>query len=182
MLHKDMRRADRRWRSRCVFIRRLKNDWATHGWNWNYRRIKFSRLGVAPSVACSIWADTTLCECFWNPAFNGMGRFKDTPHPRCSGYECCPERVAHGLESRSIQEWRELGRAMGDDAREYWNRTRKTPDRLMLVRQTCGCGFLMKTFLKPAGEIRWRDKRSEKYCPDCECRYGPKKKAIDVPA
>jgi hypothetical protein len=173
MLTKDMRRAERRWRSHCVWMRRLKNDWATHGWNWNWmssRRYQYTRLGVTAEAACSIWAKTTLCDCFWNPGFAGMGRFKNTPHPRC-GYECHPE-YSHGMESRPIQEWRELDRSMGDEMREEWKRPRRTPDRMMLVRQTCLCGYLMKKFWKPASEITWGDRRSQKYCPDCKKKFG----------
>lgn len=172
MLTKDMRRAERRWRSYCVWMRRLKNDWATHGWNWNWmsaRRISYTIQGLTPAAQCSIWAKTTLCDCFWNPGFSGKARFKDTPHPRC-GYECHPE-YGHGIESRPIQEWREKDRAMGDDTRQDWKRPRRTPDRMMLVRQTCLCGYVMNKLWKPAGEIRWSDKRSEKRCPDCKKRF-----------
>ncbi len=179
MLTKDMRRAERRWRSHCVWIRRLKVDWASHGWNWNWMssRRSFTRLGIAPSAQCSIWNQTTLCDCFWNPGFAGMGRFKDTPHPKCTSYECHPREYSHGKESRPIQEWREEARAWGDEGREDFGVRRRDPDRMILVRQTCLCGYLMKTFWKPAAEISWRDKRSEGYCPDCKRRFGERKLA-----
>jgi hypothetical protein len=171
MLTKDKRRAERRWRSHCVWMRRLREDWATHGWNWNWmsaRRTSFSRLGIAPSAQCSIWAETTLCDCFWNPAFSGMGRFKDTPHPKCS-FECHPE-YGHGIESRPIQEWRELDRAMGDEAPVDLGVRRRDPDRLVLVRKTCLCGYLMGKEWKRAEDVKWSDRRSEKKCPDCKRR------------
>lgn len=51
MLSKDLRRAERRWRSHCVWMRRLKNDWATHGWNWNYLSAKPYGGGFSPDWA-----------------------------------------------------------------------------------------------------------------------------------
>lgn len=183
MFIKDKRRAERRWRSHCVWMRRLKEDWATHGWNWNWmssRPRAYQRLGIAPSAQCSIWAQTTLCDCFWNPGFSGMGRFKDTPHPRC-GYECRPE-YSHGLERRPIQEWREDGRSWGDERPADFHVRRRNPDREILVRQTCICGYLMKTFWKRAQDIRWSDKRSEEYCESCTKRLGRRNGRIRMPA
>jgi hypothetical protein len=171
MLTKDKRRAERRWRSHCVWMRRLKDDWATHGWNWQWtanRPFKFTHGGIAKSAECSIWAETTLCDCFWNPAFSGMGRFKDTPHPKC-GFECHPE-YSHGIESRPIQEWRELYRAMGDEAPVDLGVRRRDPDRLVLIRKTCLCGYLMGKEWKRAEDVKWSDRRSEKKCPDCKRR------------
>lgn len=174
MLHKDKRRGDRRWRSHCVWIRRLKNDWATHGWNWNYARYT-NNFGLSKEGACSIWAKTTLCSCFFDPGFNGMARFKDTPHPRCSSYECNQRESNHGLESRPIQEWRELARAMGDDVREDWHVRRRDPERLILIRKRCLCGYVMGKEWKKAAEIDWSDYRSEDKCPDCKRKFGEKK-------
>lgn len=184
MLSKDMRRADRRWRSHSVWMRRLRIDWATHGWNWQWmenRPYPFRHSRLTKEAACSIWAQTTLCDCFWNPGFAGMGRFKDTPHPKCSSYECNPREYAHGQGSRPIQEWREEARAWGDEGREDYHVRRREPDRMILIRQTCICGCVMGKVWKRAEEISWSDKRSEKYCPSCEKRFGPRK-VVRMPA
>jgi len=174
MFTKDRRRAERRWRSHCVWIRRLKVDWATHGWNWQWldnRPYRFTHFGVAKKAECSIWAKTTLCDCFWNPGFAGMGRFKDTPHPKCHSYECNPREYTHGKESRPIQEWREEARAWGDEGRDDFSVRRRDPGRMILVRQTCVCGYLIRTLWKPSAEISWRDKRGDERCPDCRRKF-----------
>lgn len=171
MLTKNMRRAERRWRSHCVWMRRLKNDWAMHGWNWQWmanRAFRYTPFKIARKAECSIWAETTLCDCFWNPAFSGMGRFKNTPHPKC-GSECHPE-YSHGIENRPIQEWREIARAMGDETPMEYGTRRRDPDRMILIRKLCGCGYLMGKEWKRAEDVKWSDRRSDKKCPDCKRR------------
>lgn len=186
MLSKDLRRAERRWRSHCVWMRRLKNDWATHGWNWNYLSAKpyggaFRRIGLTQEASCSFWAQTTLCDCFWNPGLSGMGRFKDTPHRSC-GIECQPEKYSHGLESRPIQEWRELARAYGDEAREDWHVRKRDREKVVVVRKFCVCGYSMGKTWKKVSEVTWSDRRSEEYCPSCEKRFGKRNGKIRMPA
>jgi len=175
MFIKDKRRAERRWRSHCVWMRRLRNDWATHGWNWQWmsnRAYAYQRQGIAEEAKCSIWAQTTLCDCFWNPAFSGMGRFKDTPHPRCSKYECQPEKYTHGLESRPIQEWREEARAWGDDAPVDLGTRRREPEKMVLIRKKCLCGYLLDKEWKRVQDVRWSDRLSNgQKCPDCKRRF-----------
>jgi hypothetical protein len=158
-------------------MRRLKDDWNSHRWNWNWmssRAYKYTHFGLTPAAACSIWAQTTLCDCFWNPGFKGMGRFKDTPHPAC-GSECHPE-YGHGLESRPIQEWRELARAMGDETPVDLGTRRREPDKMVLIRKTCICGYLMDKEWKRVQDVKWSDRRSDKKCPDCKRRLEERKR------
>lgn len=131
MLHKDTRRADRRWRSRCKFIRRLKTDWNDHRWNWNYLTYPRSRVGITPEAACSFWAGTNLCGCFWNP--KEMARFKDTPTGRHSNRECgC---VDHAIEYKEEQ--------CLPVAREDWHK-KKSREGVRLAKLSCmKCGILL---------------------------------------
>lgn len=181
MLTKDKRRAERRWRSFHAWMRRLQDDWWTHGSRLNPRGIylHMKETGVCTIKRGDSWRDRYHCDCF-DFSLQGNYRFKETPHPRC-GFECHAE-YSHGIESRPIQEWREEGRAYGDEGREDFHVRRREPDRMILVRQKCVCGFLMKTFWKRAEDISWGDKRSEDYCPGCEKRFGPRKGRLRMPA
>lgn len=173
-MEKSMKRADRRWRSHCAWMRRLRNDWATHGWNWQWmsnRPRAYQRLGIAEEAKCSIWAQTTLCDCFWNPGFNGSGRFKDTPtagRRKELHFELGPKGDPRG--GVTIQEVR-----CEEVVREDWHSRKADPNKMVLVKQTCICGYVMKTFWKKAKEVNWSDKRSEKYCPDCKKKFGERK-------
>ena len=154
---KDLRRGERRWRSYTKFMRRLRRDWNEHRWNWNPR--KYPRYGLTPQGACSIWADTDLCPCFYDPGMAGWARFKDTPHRSCSGYECDPRRATHGVASRTIQEWRSE-----EVVRENYH-VRNRRDGIRLVKQTCiRCGFLIKKRWVRFGDFisHWNDE-----CPAC---------------
>ena len=181
MLTKDKRRAERRWRSHCVWMRRLKNDWQTHGWNWNWmsaRGTKYTRFGLTEEAKCSIWAETTLCDCFWNPGFNGMARFKDTPtagRRKELHFELGPKGDPRG--GVTIQEVRSE-----EVVRENWSTRKADHNKWVLVKQTCLCGYLMKTFWKKAKEVLWSDRRSADYCPGCEKRFGPRNGRIRMPA
>lgn len=139
-------------------MRRLRQDWNEHRWNWGPRR--YERVGLTPQGACSIWADTTLCPCFYDPGMAGWARFKDTPHRQCSGYECDPRRATHGVAARTIQEWRS-----DEVVREnYHNRKRRDGSRM--VKISCmRCGFLIRKQRVAFREYatRWGDK-----CPACE--------------
>lgn len=75
MLHKDMRRAERRWRSYSKFIRRLRGDQVQHGRRWSPRRIPVTLLNSPASDSPLRY--TTLCTCFYCP--KEQARFKDTP-------------------------------------------------------------------------------------------------------
>lgn len=180
MLIKDKRRAERRWRSFHAWMRRLQDDWWTHGSRLNPRGIylHMKETGVCSIKRSDNWRDRYHCACF-DFEKSGNYQFKDTPHPRC-GYECRPE-YSHGLERRPIQEWREEGRAWGDEGREDFHVRRRDPDRMILVRQKCICGYLMDTFWKRAEDVHWGDKRSEKYCPDCKKKFGDRK-IVRMPA
>jgi hypothetical protein len=69
MLEKSKKRALRRWRSWCVWMRRLRGDWNDHGWKRNPIRSYF--LGQRDG--------TTLCNCFFLDHKEAY-RFKDTPN------------------------------------------------------------------------------------------------------
>lgn len=85
-MFKSMKRAERRWKSYCAWMRRLKQDQNEHGTQWNWSRVPVERRGLSPEGQCSIWAQTDLCACFYDP--KAMARFKDTPTQDHSNRRC----------------------------------------------------------------------------------------------
>lgn len=168
MLIKDMRRAERRARSYYTWLRRVKNDWNTHGWNWNPRPYYHMKSGLTKQGACSIWSETDLCECFYDPGMAGWARFKDTPHRVCSPYECDPRRASKGAEAKPIQELR------AEEAQEDWHIRKPNPDQVTSVRQRCLCGFLFGFIrVKVKDRRRWSMRnRDNRRCDDCKRRFG----------
>lgn len=81
-MFKSRKRAERRWRSYHKFIRRLKQDWAEHGWR---------RDPVGPYYRSlnPDWDGTSLCECFYSE--KAQARFKDTPNS-CDCWQCANPR------------------------------------------------------------------------------------------
>lgn len=156
MLQKDKRRADRRWRSYHKFIRRLKTDWNDHRWNWNYLTYPRSRVGITPEVACSFWAGTTLCGCFWNP--KEMARFKDTPTGNHSKREC-------GCSDPMTEYKDEVKRAV---EREDWHK-KKSREGTRLVKLSCmKCGIMLCKKWVEFGKPVTRD--GVHYCEACDKR------------
>lgn len=137
MVHKDMRRSQRRWRSRCVFMRRLKRDWNEHGWNWGPRWYTRSWTQTT-DAACSFWAQTDLCECFYDP--KAQARFKDTPKT-CSCWSCGnPRRAFAGKNSSALTRAEKI--AFMDD-REDWKKPKRREGVRMVKYQCSRCGFLL---------------------------------------
>lgn len=184
---KEMRRADRRWRSYCVWMRRLKNDWATHGWNWNYR---WTRRGWPQQTekSCSIWAETTLCECFYDPSFKGMSRFKDTPSMGMR------KRVSNGQDGDRINEYKAEQRIEVEKEQHGTSqRLRKRLQRQEPTRKkvTCLCGYLLGHVMVQPGESMWHatsQKHGERrpQCPNCKertnKRLAAEKVLVSMPA
>lgn len=172
MFIKEKRRALRRWRSFHAWMRRLQNDWWTHGSRLNPRGVY---LHMKETGVCSIkrgdnWRDRYFCDCF-DFGLQGSYRFKDTPHPVC-GYECKPEKYSHGLESRPIQEWREEARAWGDEAPVDFRVRRREPEKMVLIRKKCLCGYLLDKEWKRVQDVRWSDRLSNgDRCPDCKRHF-----------
>jgi hypothetical protein len=171
MLNKGMRRAERRWRSHCVWMRRLRHDWATHGWNWNYLWIRPGRYS-SEKASCSIWAETTLCECFYDPSFKGMGRFKDTPS---MGHR---QRSCNGKDGDRINEYKaeqqlEVEKELHGTSQRLRKRLHRQEPRRMKV--TCLCGYVVGHVMVKYGESKYTA-ISRKYgdrhpkCPNCDER------------
>lgn len=80
MLIKEKRRGERRWRSFHAWMRRLQNDWWTHGTRLNPRGVYnyMKETGICILKRGDNWKDRFYCECF---EFNleGSYRFKNTP-------------------------------------------------------------------------------------------------------
>lgn len=164
MLLKDRQRAVRRWRSHCVWMRRLKIDWNDHGWkrdpiiHYEFPNGTAWVNGEPPEAVAYVDPDrTTLCECFDLKAPEAM-RFKDTPN-RWSFPRGDWDKYRNGRGGHiPVQE----KRAAPEDEEGAWRKTeggnniRKYPRRVQ-----CLCGY----FLGWAGHESGRER-----CKDCERR------------
>jgi hypothetical protein len=156
-------------------MRRLRHDWATHGWNWNYLWIRPGRYS-SEKASCSIWAETTLCECFYDPSFKGMGRFKDTPS---MGHR---QRWCNGKDGDRINEYKaeqqlEVEKELHGTGQRLRKRTQRQEPRRMKV--TCLCGYVVGHVMVKYGESKYTA-ISRKYgdrhpkCPNCDARMKKK--------
>lgn len=136
MLEKSRKRALRRWRSWCVWMRRLRGDWNDHGWKRN----------PIPGYYLHQRDGTTLCNCFFLDHKEAY-RFKDTPNPG-------------SFRRKDFSRYREFGDPIQErrlvEVRERpfpsWKYPRNR--REYAVRQSCTrCGVMIS--LVPAGSRRW---------------------------
>lgn len=127
MLQKDMRRAERRWRSYHKWMRRLRSDWNDHGWK---RDPRYSWRVVDGVSTCQV-VGTTLCECFDLRHMQAL-RFKDTPTGGHSKRRCgCSEPPLEYKEERILE------------ARDDWHK-RHRREGTWIKKWLCSrCGFLM---------------------------------------
>lgn len=170
MLTKDRRRAERRHRSYSTWMRRLQRDWDTHRGPWTPKYTWEN--GVC---TFSPGDRTQRCDCY-NLQHPQALRFKDTPN-NCGCWSCANPRKTYRGKSKMALTLQEQ-RAFLDD-REDFHVRRREPDRLVMIRKTCLCGFLMGKIWKKAQDVSWSDKRSEKKCPDCKRRF---EERIKMPA
>ena len=166
MLTKDLRRGDRRWRSYCVWMRRLKNDWATHGWQYSIRPV-FDWSGPDPKKVVG-WTND-LCRCFDLKNKEAL-RFKDTPtgnesqaaFRRNDGYhdqEIWEERNAEGDEARPVKE----------------RRDRRKGTHPFRVR--CNCGFLLEIIEVENGS--WYRRDWTRRCEDCQRKENERRATVE---
>lgn len=143
-------------------MRRLKRDWNEHGWNWLPRPYNFLKWGLSGVALKSPWADTTLCDCFYDP--KAMARFKDTPKG-CSCAGCGNPRKWFDGRSREALTLQERVANIGD--REEWSirKRRKGTHRKNLL---CGrCGRLVGSVMVPNGAV-YGTVRSIPKCEKCQ--------------
>lgn len=128
MFFKDMRRAERRWRSQSKYLTRLRADWADHGRQGVpiYRR----ELIDGKWVACEI-TGTTMCGCF-DLTSKQAYRFKDSPTGGHSKRRCgCSEPCLDYKVERQME------------AKDDWHK-RKRRDGTRISKSLCSrCGFLL---------------------------------------
>lgn len=165
MLAKSMKRADRRWRSWCVWMRRLRKDWNMHGWKQDPR---YDHEVVNGCVVAYLSERTSLCSCFDLTSKNAL-RFKDTPNTRSfDRADWGKYRNGRG-EGIPIQERRQL-----PVSREYFAR-RKRLGGIFKDRIRCRCGYFLHFRLRKMGTqnrlSEWRLSLREQlklHCPDCK--------------
>jgi len=168
MLHKDMRRAERRSRSFHVWMRRLRRDWADHGRQYNIRPVYDYSRGFDERKIVG-WTDD-LCGCFDLRNKQAL-RFKDTPsggHRKraCNGKD--GDRVNELKAERFLEVGRECHGTRGRREKRLARLRRGRP-----LKVKCGCGYVVgHVFVRP-GEDRWQA-TSRKFgqklpkCPNCD--------------
>lgn len=149
MLHKDMRRAERRSRSHHVWMRRLRRDWADHGRQYSIFPVYDYTKGIAERTIIG-WRDT-LCGCFDLRNKQAL-RFKDTP----SGNH--RKRVCNGTDGDRINEYKDVRHL--EVTREAFGTNKRLRKRLRLRKPIvekvkCGCGFFLGRVMVWFGESKW---------------------------
>jgi hypothetical protein len=134
-MDKSMKRAERRWRSHCVWMRRLRVDWATHGWQYNLVP-QYDWGGPDPKKILG-WR-STLCACF-ELTNREATRFKDTP----TGNESLAAyRKSDGYHLKEVWESRKLEVERPHFGKPKKYRLRDAGMRTFRV-QCSACGFLI---------------------------------------
>lgn len=145
MLQKDLRRGERRWRSFHAWMRRLQDDWWTHGTRLNPRGVynHMKETGICVIKRGDNWKERFYCECF-EFHLQGSYRFKDTP----TGNESeAAFRRNDGYFDKRI--WEERNAVFDDESRaSKWGKGRKRERRegMHSYKVRCfTCGFFLKT-------------------------------------
>lgn len=169
MLDKDRRRAERRHRSYCTWMRRLKRDWAEHVGPWS------PKLTWENGVCSFSPGDRTeRCACY-NLEHPQALRFKDTPN-QCACWTCANPRKAFRGKRKLELTFQELREFQKEEV--SFGKKKHRPEHLALIRKTCICGFLFETKLMPSGQISWGERRPHKRCVSCTKRFGPEQKIM----
>jgi hypothetical protein len=157
-VEKSKKRAERRWRSRCVWMRRLKQDWNEHGWK---RDPTYDYDLVGKRVIQYLSDRTTLCACF-DLEDREAYRFKNTPNTNSFRRKDL-DKYRDGRACRvPIQELR----AAPVD-REFFGRRKRRRHGTYRAKVQCFCGYLLDivevTYGNGFGYTRARGSR----CPGC---------------
>lgn len=159
-----MRRAERRWKSYCVWMRRLRQDQNEHGTQWNWDERPHDKHWLSPEGRCSIWAKTDLCACFYDP--KTMARFRNTPTGSHSNRSC-------GCKWDPPTEKRRILRKLPLE-REEWGRRKRRWGLAVRYHQSClRCGRSVGHvwhIVGRGGMDRWHHR----------CRYCEEKKQREI--
>ncbi len=146
MVHKDKRRALRRWRSYCKFMKRLRSDWNDHGWRRDPVRYASNHID-----------GTSLCDCFFPWSAQAV-RFKDTPTGRFRKRDEWDDSLTRYRVERLLPVERE----------RFGVRKRRRGFRF--VKEKCMCGFVLGIVKVPFGQSSWAVQRPRTQCESCERR------------
>jgi len=164
-MEKSRKRAERRWRSWCTWMRRLKGDQATHSGPWSP---KYSYEDGSCKLV-SFGDRTSLCACF-DLTSRQATRFKDTPNG-CNCQSCANPRRSYDGRSSSALTFAEQ-RAFLDD-REDWSR-RKRREGIRFCKVNCiGCGRQIGKVWVKTGQSLYGKVRSmgwDRRCTSCRKR------------
>lgn len=167
MLDKDSRRGERRSRSFHAWMRRLQNDWWTHGSRVNPRGVylRTKATGICPIKRDANWRERFYCDCF-DFKLQGNYRFKNHPTGHGSNAEI---RRKDGWHDQRI--WEERNVVWDDDVpASAWGKSRRdrrqgTHPLKLLCRR---CGFYMETVQVANGS--WVPGYWTQKCKGCKAR------------
>ena len=163
-MEKSKKRGERRWLSRCTWMRRLRQDWNEHGW----KRDPVYDYEPTGDGVCRIFLSerTTLCECFDLGNKQAL-RFKDTPNTHSFRRKDWDKYRDSRGERVPIQE-----RRASEVVREYLA-PRKRRRVVFKKKVMCRCGYVLGFKLVEVG-VRNRLQRTIREisripkCPNCD--------------
>jgi hypothetical protein len=165
MIPKDSRRGERRWRSFHAWMRRLQNDWWTHGSRVNPRGVylHMKETGVCPIQRTANWRERFYCDCF---DFKLQGNYRFKNHP--TGHESQSEyRRKDGWHDQRV--WEERRGDWDDEVPvSAWGKSRRDrrqgthPVRVLC----CRCGYLILIAQVENGS--WYHMRWGQTCEGCK--------------
>lgn len=171
-MEKSRKRAERRWRSWCTWMRRLKVDWNEHGWRWSPRP-QFGWVGTEWKI---LGWKSDLCKCFELTSRQAT-RFKDTPNG-CNCMGCANPRRAYAGRSSSELTFTEQ-RVFLDDTEDWSKRKRRPGIRLTKVLcRTCG-RQIGKVWVKNGQSVfmKVRELGWDRLCTSCRKRQRDREEA-----
>lgn len=162
-MEKSKKRGERRWRSYCTWMRRLKGDWATHG-RGSYPVPIYGDKFVGGRL-CVIGFRDSLCECFDLRNKQAL-RFKDTPNTGSFRRKDWDKYRTKRRDNVPIQERRST-----PIDREYYA-PRKRRRVVFQEKVKCSCGYFLGFRTVEVGVknrlqtyLGGMPKRAQ--CPDC---------------
>jgi hypothetical protein len=170
MFEKDRRRGERRWRSFHAWMRRLQNDWWTHGTRINPRGIylHMKETGVCTIKQGANWRDRFYCDCF---DFELQGNYRFKNHPTGNMSEAAYRKrdgyfVRELWESRWLEVEREKYGKPGGRKRHLGEYRKE--------RKCCfTCGYFLGFVWAKVGKYTFAKYSSR--CENCKKRFEEKK-------
>lgn len=177
MLAKEMRRGERRWSSFHAWMRRLQNDWWTHGSRVNPRGVylRMKEAGVCVLKLEDNWRDRYYCDCF---DFDLQASYRFRNHP--TGHESqAAYRRNDGYYDRRVWEERNVEpdeeKLVCGPRKSRRHRAGTHPHKVLCRR----CGYYLETVQVNNGD--WYRGAWGVLCEGCAAREkGRSRNILDV--